>query len=170
MYNSPRLIQQRLIHSATEYVQLRLTHHSSKAQEQAIVVVGGIVKSVLIGQQRPENPTEFDQLGPVLVGASQPTQFNAKNNSDLIESDLGQQAVIAMASFRSRGRMPLIFINDHNAIACPAQLDGEVGKSILTGRRFLVIEDLLRGRLADVDDCHTVPMMRLQFRGSPDAG
>ena len=47
----------------------------------------------------------------------------------------------------------------------PAEGDGAIGQGVLAGGGFLVVEDLLRGRLPDVDDRGPVEVPRLELRG-----
>ena len=69
---------------------------------------------------------------PVLVAAGEATQFNAENDPHMIQTDLSQQAMEAIPSFRSGTAMPLIFIDDFDSIRGPAQFDRQVDKGILS--------------------------------------
>ena len=63
--------------------------------------------------------------------------------------------------------MALILVNDFDAFGRPAQFDGHVNEGVLTRRRFLVVENLMRGRLPNVYERQALMVVRLQFGGTP---
>jgi hypothetical protein len=123
----------------------------------------------VVREQRPEDPTQLDQLRPILVGTRQPTQLDAQDDSHMVKPDLGKQPVEPITPFVGGGGMALVFIDDLDAVGCPAQLDGEIDKGVLTGGRFLVVKDLLGAGLSHINNRQTVQMICLQFRGDPGA-
>ena len=59
-----------------------------------------------------------------------------------------------------------VVVDGGDPVAGPAQGDGPLGQGVLPRRRLAVIEDLLRGRLADVDDGRAVVVPRPELGGA----
>jgi hypothetical protein len=123
----------------------------------------------VVREQRPKDPAEFDQLRPILIGTRQATQLDAQDDSDMVKSDLGKEPVEPMTTLGGGGGPTLVFINDLDAVGWPAQRDGEIDEGVLTGSRFLVVEDLLRAGLSNINNRQTFEMMRLQLCGGANA-
>src|SRR5512135_600875 len=89
---------------------------------------------------------------PVLVRPGQAAHFAAEDDPHMIEADLGHQAMEAGPALGGLTAAPLIVIDDQDAGGGPAQLNSPLAELVLERGRFTVLQDLVRGRLADVDD------------------
>ena len=89
---------------------------------------------------------------PILVRARQPTHLQAKDDADMVQTDLRQQVLKAQAPHGRLTAPTLIFIDDFDAILGPAQERGTMHQRVLPISRLAVFHDLLRGRLPDIDD------------------
>jgi hypothetical protein len=70
----------------------------------------------------------------------------------MIEADFGDQALKADPSFGMGARLAQIVVNHDDPIRCPPQVARPHYEAVLEARGLLVIEHLLWGGLADVDD------------------
>jgi hypothetical protein len=61
----------------------------------------------------------------------------------MIEAEFGQNVLEAETPRSRLTAAPLVRIDDLDAVAGPAQSDGQVGQGILPRRRFLVVGPLL---------------------------
>ena len=84
----------------------------------------------------------------------------------MIEAEFGQDVLEAEAPGGRLSAVPLVRIDDLDAVAGPAQGDGQVGEGILPRRRFLVVGHLLGAGLADVDDGFAVQMAVANLGGA----
>ena len=66
-------------------------------------------------------------------------------------------------SLRGGAGETLVFVDDLDSIGRPAQLHGKINERILTGRRFLMVEHLLRAGLSHVDDRGSLQMVGLKL-------
>src|SRR5207249_432631 len=71
---------------------------------------------------------------------------------DAVEGDLGQQPLEPGPALDRLAAPAQVGVDGDDAIPGPPECDRAVGQGVLAGGRLLVVEDLLRGRLADVDD------------------
>jgi hypothetical protein len=70
----------------------------------------------------------------------------------VVQGDFGEQPLKAGALFDSSAAAALVVVDYLDTLARPAQRGGVLGESILTLSGFLMVEDLLRVGLANVDD------------------
>jgi hypothetical protein len=115
-------------------------------------VVGRIVEAILVGQQGIKDRANFQELMPILVGACQATGLQTEDNPDLVQSHLRQQRLKARSIRRTGSAMSLVFIDQQDTRGRPTQLDRSFSQGVLALGGLAVIENLLRGRLADVND------------------
>jgi len=85
----------------------------------------------------------------------------------MVQADFGQQALKPQARHHALATLPLIFINDDDAISGPAPGDCTVHQAILPRGGLHVIEDLLGMGLAHIDDSLAPQMMVLELRHYP---
>src|SRR5215213_8906075 len=107
---------------------------------------------------------------PVLVGPGQSAHLAAEDDPDVVEADLGQQALEAGPALDGLAATALVVVDDEDAGWGPAQLDRTLPELVLKGGRLAVLDDLPRGGLADVDDREPVPvsvldLVRVQRQG-----
>src|SRR5947209_874759 len=100
---------------------------------------------------------------PVLVGARQPTHFQAENDADVIDRHLSQQPLKPGSIFRITAALTLIFVDDLDSIRGPSQGDGVIDQSVLAQPRLAVFQDLLWARLTDVNERQSVQMPALDL-------
>ena len=74
----PRLVQPSLVQPIAEDVKLGFRHRSLEPQQEAIVVVGRIVKTILVRQEGLEEGTQFQKLMPVLTRTGQSAHLDAQ--------------------------------------------------------------------------------------------
>ena len=72
-------------------MQLELAHRALQPQQKAIVVPVRIVDPVRIGQQRPGQRAQLDQLVPVLARAGQPRHLQPQHQANMPHRDLRDQ-------------------------------------------------------------------------------
>src|SRR5437588_671370 len=103
---------------------------------------------------------------PVFVRPRQPAHLQTKDDAHMIETHFGQQALEAEPSLGRGAAQPLILIDDLNLVGCPAERDGPVDERVLPVCGFPILDDLLRGGLADVHDGSPFQMTRLNLRST----
>src|SRR4051794_2520664 len=104
---------------------------------------------------------------PVLRRAGQATQFESQDQADMVQAHLGEQALKAGALLDGAAAPALILVDHHDAFPRPTKGRGIIGQGILTLPRFLVIKDLLRAGLADIDDRYFAKMPVAEGGGAP---
>jgi hypothetical protein len=75
--------------SATQPMQLRLAHRAAKAQEQAIIVLAGVVDPVLVDNEGVGERTDLDKPVPVATGAGEPRGFETQHCPRMAQTHLG---------------------------------------------------------------------------------
>jgi hypothetical protein len=81
----------------------------------------------------------------------------------VIEGDFGQQALEAEPAFDGLPALAQVLVDDLDSLTRPAQIDGPSDQGVLPRRGLLVYNDLLGGRLADVDDGGSVEVPGLDL-------
>ena len=158
------LVKQPLPHPTAEDVQFGLRHDPRESEQQPVVVIGRIVEPILVGQQDSEDRAQFDELMPILARAGQPAHLQAEDQPDMVQADLGEQALEAEPVVGRGPALALILVNDENAFRRPTEFDGPIDESILAIGRLPIGGDLLWGGLADVDDGQSIEMPGLDLR------
>jgi hypothetical protein len=165
--NSPR----RALLSLPGYIRCLRTWSSAsfinpgQPEQQTIRVLGRVVNPVGVGEQDTEPGTEFDEVMPVLARAGQSAHLQAEDQADPIEGDLGEQPLEPRPPFDRLPALAQVVVDHEDLRAVPSEGDGAIVQCVLTCGRFLVVEDLLRGRLPDVDDGSPVEVPGLELGG-----
>jgi hypothetical protein len=146
------LVEGALMEALFEGMEFGLTHGALQAQQQAIVIVAGVVNAIEVADEGFEECTDFEELMPVLGRSSEPGDIETENQSDMIQAHFGHELLEPESALDGRGGLAEVFINHENAIARPAQGKGAIDKAVLQAGRFLVLDHLLHGGLADIDD------------------
>ncbi len=89
---------------------------------------------------------------PIAVGAGQAAHLQAEDQADVVEGDLGQESLEAGPPLDRLAAPAQVLVDGRDPVACPAEGDGAVGQGILPGGGLLMVADLLRRGLADVDE------------------
>jgi hypothetical protein len=95
---------------------------SNTTSQEAIIVVGWIIHSIDIGNQRIEQGADFQQLMPVTTRARQARHLNAKDQPDIAKTNLRDQSLKTESPFDRRARSAKIIVNDYDRLARPTKL------------------------------------------------
>ena len=88
----------------------------------------------------------------------------------MLHGNLGQEALESAPLVGRPAALPLVVVDDQDAIPGPSQGDRVVGEGVLPFPRFAVVEHLLGVGLAHVNDRKAVEMEVEDLRGSQDPG
>jgi len=135
-----------------EAVALHLADLTADAQHHAVGARRRIVHAVLIGDERASPAAQIYEVVPVGVVARQAGQLQAHHQPDLTARHGADQPGEAGACLRDRSALPLILVDDHHAIAAPAELNRLVGERILSPLALQVVPHLPQRRLPHVDE------------------
>ena len=135
-----------------ERVQLGFTDCAFHAQDQAVIETSRVVDAVKVGDQGVGQGAQVDQAVPVGVVASQPGDLQSEHESGAAESDVGGQAVEAVALVGGLAGEAEVLVDDGDLAGVPAQGFGTGGEGVLATRGLSVALDLRGARLADVDE------------------
>src|SRR5713101_1481254 len=97
---------------------------------------------------------------PVPAGPSQPRHLDAQRDPDPAHRHLSDEFREARPGAGDRRANTQIVIDHADTRAGPAQRCGPPGQRVLQPGRFLMLDELPLGRLADVDDRRKTPMLR----------
>ena len=122
------------MHSSLQKVKLRFAHHPAQSQQQPIIVVPRVIQPILIGQQRPEDRADLNELMPVLIGPRDPAHLGSQNDPHVVQADFRQQPLETEPTFGRGAATSLIFIDDFDMITGPAELHGLMHQCILSCR------------------------------------
>jgi hypothetical protein len=78
------LVAPALVHATFENIQFGFVHHAPQPQQQAVIIIRWIIQAIGISQQGAKERTEFEELMPVFVRASQATQLQPQNQPDMV--------------------------------------------------------------------------------------
>ncbi len=146
-------------HPLPDQVQLTLGHGALEPQQQAVVVVAGVIDAVGVGEQGLRQRAQLDQLVPVAAGAGQPGHLDPQHQADPAHRHLGDQPGEPRPGVGHRRRGAQVVVDDLHLRARPAQGHRPRYQRVLHPGRLGVLEDLLPAGLPDVDDRRPVPML-----------
>ena len=130
----------------------------------------GIVDAVLVREDRPEDGTHLQEIVPILVVAGDAAHLDPEDQADMLHGNLGQEALKSAPLVGRPAALPLIVVDDQDAIPGPSQGDRVVGEGVLPFPRFAMVENLLGIGLAHVDDGEAIEVEIEDLGGSQDAG
>jgi hypothetical protein len=116
---------------AADQVQLRLAHRALEAEHQPVVVVGRVVDPIGVSDQRVGQRAQVQQLIPVGVVAGQPACLDAKDEPDLAQPDVGDQALEALPGAGVGAGAAKILIDHQHLVGQPAQRSGPLHQLVL---------------------------------------
>jgi hypothetical protein len=99
---------------------------------------------------------------PVTAIACQTRRLDAENGSHLTTAHFGNQALESGTLYKARARAPEIIV-DYGDIR-EAQLAGSVHKSVLATLALLIVDDLPRAGLANIDDSAARKALSVKLR------
>ena len=133
--------------------------------------MGRIVNAVAVGDQGVGQGAQVDQTVPVGIVAGEAGDLEPEHEAGAAESDIGGEAVEAVALVGGLAGEAEVLVDDGDAVAVPAKRFGPGGQGVLAAGRFGVVLDLGRTRLADVDEGLPLAVGRqdaaFSHRGSP---
>ena len=140
-------------------VQLGGAHGALDPQDQAVVVLGGIINAVFVDDEGVGQAADFNEAIPVAATAGQSRGFQTQNGAGAAETDLGHQVLEAIASEGGGPGESLVLIDDLDAFLGPSQLVGASRQVILAGGAGGMLADLDGTGLPDVDQSLAVEMV-----------
>lgn len=109
------------------------------------IIVARIIDAVEIGKQRAKQGTAFQELMPVLGGASQSRHVHPEHQADVIQSHLGHQTWKALAAFHAGSGLTEVVIDHQDPFFRPTQGHSTMHQAVWQLGGGLVIEHLLHG-------------------------
>ena len=85
------LVPQPASQPRADQVQLRLGHRALQPEQQPVVEITRRVDPVRVGDQRPGQRAQIDQLMPVRRGAREPRDLQREDQPDVPQADVGDQ-------------------------------------------------------------------------------
>src|SRR6516225_9776484 len=122
-----------------------------------------MIDPVFIQDERIGKATDLQQSVPVRTVAGQARDFKAENNAGASHADFRDQFLKPLAIGRTLTRLTLIAVHDSDLLQRPAEGDGALLQSILPFRAFLILQDLARRGLADIEESSSLQMANSYF-------
>ncbi len=126
----------------------------------------GWYKPSSIGEQGIEGAAHFDQAATGFILTGQAVDLKAEHQTDMAQSDLGQEPGEIVAACRGRAGAALIAVENANAFGRPTPGRSALSEIGLNLSGFAVLLHLLRVRLADIDDGPAFEVLPLNLRGT----
>ena len=144
------LVPQALGQPGPDQVQLTFGQGPLKAQDEAVVISGGVVDAIGVGDQRVGQRAQVQELVPVGVRPRQPGHLQRQDDPGLAEPDVGDQLREPRAA-RRRGAGPAqVLVDHHDLVRGPAEHDCALPQVILPGQALGMDLDLQQRRLPHV--------------------
>ena len=102
-------------------MQFGFAHGAQDSQEQAVVVLSGIIDAVLVDDQGVGQGTDLDESIPVAARTGQAGGFQAEDGAGAAEADLGHQVLEAIATEGGGPGVSLVLVDDLDAFLGPSQ-------------------------------------------------
>jgi len=132
-------------------VQLRLAHHAPQPEQEAVVVVGGVVDAVRVGAERAPQRAQVQKRVPVGVVARQPTRFVGEDYADVAQRHLARELPETLPAVGALSREPKVGVDHTHPPGAPSQIHRPPGERLLVLLALRIPLHLLRGGLAHVD-------------------
>src|SRR3954454_11176293 len=139
------------MHTLLNYVQLRLAHGAFEAEQQPVVVLRSIVNTVEIADESPEKGADLQELVPIFGRACKARHFHAQDHPHVAQAYLRNKTLKTDSAARARGGLAQVVVDEQDHLLGPTKSLGATHQAVLQTRGFLVIQNLLGGRLPDVD-------------------
>ncbi len=144
------LVPQALGQPGPDQVQLSLAEGALEAQDEAVVIGGGVVDAVGVGDQRAGQRAQVQQLVPVGVRPGQPGDLQREDDPGLAEPDIGDQLGEPGAARRARAGPAQVLVDHHHLVRGPAQPRRALPQVVLPGQALGMDPDLQQRGLADI--------------------
>jgi hypothetical protein len=123
-------------------------------------MIGRVIDPIRIPQQGPRQGAQLKELMPFPAAARQPRHLNAQHDAHMIQPNLRHQPLKTRPGIGPRRRMTQILIDHQHPRRRPPQRHRPLRQPILQPRGFLMVLDLLRGRLAHINSREAITMPR----------
>jgi len=168
------LVAQPSVQPRADQVQLGLRHRALQPQQQPVVEIARRIDPIGIGDQRPGQRAQIDQLMPIRRGTREPRDLQREQQTDIPQTDIGDQLLEPLPAAHRRARTTGVLINHHHRGLRPAQRDRALPQRILARRRLRVALQLPRRGLTHIHHRTTLTMTLSDLalathRGSPPA-
>ena len=141
-FGSLRFIEHSAHQTRFEYVQFGFTHCSFESQQQPVIVMRRIIEAILIEDQRVGKRTDLQKPVPVGTVTSEARNFQPHDDPRLAQSDFGNEPLKAFPFAGGLAALPLIVVDDNDAIFRPAQRYGPATQSVLALGALGIFENL----------------------------
>src|SRR3954449_5429620 len=129
--------------------EFHLAHGALHAQQQAVVRVAWIVDAIFVEDERANQAAELQQRVPVAAVAGEPRGLDRDHGADAALADGGEQLLEARPGDPGTGAAEIVV--DH-LDGGPSQRPGALDERILATAALVMIEHLIGGRLAHIDE------------------
>ncbi len=131
-------------------MELSLAELAFHPEQEPVVEAARVVEAVFVADQGAGHPAELEELVPVGGVAGQPGAFQAQDDPGPARGHLGDQVLEPFPVGGGGAGVALVDV-DHGDLVCrPAQRDRLAAQVVLADRGFGVVDDLLEGGLADI--------------------
>ena len=145
-------------------VQLGFAHGAFEAQQQAIIVLTGVIDPLFINDEGIGQGTDFKQPIPIARRAGQAGDLQAEDGASMPQADLGDEGLEAIPASGGGPGVPLILVDDDEVLPRPPQVAGALCESILPCGAGGVFAHLEEGGLPDIDEGLPLQMRGADFR------
>jgi hypothetical protein len=108
------------LHALPQPMEFGLRHRPLEAEQQAIIVVRGIIDAFLVNDQGVGQGADFQQPVPVTTGAGQAGGFETEHSAGVPQAHFGHEPLEAIAPDGGGARMGLVLVDHADLVACPA--------------------------------------------------
>ena len=140
-------------------VQLGFAHGAFDPQEQAVIVLSGIINAILVDDEGIRQATDLDEAIPVAAGTCQARRLETEHGTDVAETDLGHQVLEAVATDGGGPGVALVLVDDLDVLLGPTESVGGSCQVVLASGAGDVVAHLHGGRLPDIDQGVAVEML-----------
>jgi hypothetical protein len=144
-------------------VGLRFAHRALQAEQEPIVEVRGLVKSIFIEDQGVRQGTQFQQPMPVCRVPCESRHFEAHDQARAAQTHITYEPLKPLAVRRGGAGLTEVRIDDDDLLDRPAERDGALAERILPLRALGVFQHLPERGLADVQIRRAPQMARRDF-------
>src|SRR3984893_15354832 len=151
-------------------VEFVLVETALQAEQQAIIALPRGIDCLLVDQHRVDDAAHLDELLPVVAVTGKARDFASRNSPDLAEADLRHHSLESGASDATCRRTAEIVV-DRLDLA-PAKRAQPVAHGVLQRAALPVVQNLVSGGLADIEDRFPLQMMwpnLLRYHGAPSS-
>src|SRR5260370_22980722 len=94
--------------------QVVFADRSLKAEEEAVFGVAGVIDAVLVRQDCSENSAHLHEMMPILVVAGHAAHLDPQDQTHMIQSNFGQDAMKPRSPIARLAALPLIPVNEQD--------------------------------------------------------